>query len=961
MNTTTIGSILIDEALPETMRGRGVELNAKNLKALFQEIADNDPDAYKDAAAKLTRLGGEFAFSKGDLSFSPAHMRQGAAARLLKSRINAKLRRIVTDGSLSPAEKEKAILALAQAHGDELSNTVYDEQLSRDNPLALQVASGVRGNKTALRTLLGGDVLYSDNKGRTIPIPVLRGYAQGLRPAEYWAGTYGTRAGVIAVKNATADAGFFCLHEDTPVRMADGSTKPIKEIQVGDEVLGADRDANSFPVKVLNVFDNGPRTLYWWRFTNTRGDDAGLDFMATDDHKVLCELNHVFQPFSPSRRSDAGKAAVVGLSATRRPGVALVAKRRGDVELLRLETAELRGEFPTFDIEVDHPDHLFVLANGAIVSNSKQLVQAAHRRVVTSLDAEEDDAEAGNRGLPVDADDDDSVGSLLSRETAGFPRNTVITARVLKRIRDAGVKRFLVRSPAVGGPADGGLYARDAGVRDKGGLSPIGDFVGHIAAQAIAEPLSQGQLCLAGGTLVRMADGSTKAIEDVRVGDSVLGADAQANVFPVEVLRVFDNGEKRVGRYTVGVLDRLDELGRPAVGEKIELLATGDHKVLAWRADEAVYHVEPVIDVAITDKPRFVIHRGETAIGRLLSFSFPPSTPTYDIEVDHPDHLFVLANGLIVSNSAKHSGGIAGNRGSETGFQAVERLVNPPKEFGGFAAHANRDGRVTSIIQPSQGGWDVSIDGETHHVPGGLDVSVKVGDDVEAGDVISDGLPNIRDIVQHKGIGDGRRYFVKVFRDVFRNSGMSGNRRNMEVLARGLIDHVRLDDESGSYVPGDVVSYSSLATDWSPRPGSTRVRPSRDVVGKYLETPTLHYTIGTKIRPSHLKEFAEFGIDHLDVHRDPPPFHPEMVRGVDQLKYDPDWMTRHLGTGLKKSTLDSAHRGATADASGTSFVSAMLDPVSFGLSGKTRGWDPKTTGKGGKLYDLDDPASLLKS
>jgi hypothetical protein len=25
---------------------------------------------------------------------------------------------------------------------------------------------------------------------------------------------------------------------------------------------------------------------------------------------------------------------------------------------------------------------------------------------------------------------------------------------------------------------------------------------------------------------------------------------------------------------------------------------------------------------------------------------------TYDIEVDHPDHLFVLANGLIVSNSS---------------------------------------------------------------------------------------------------------------------------------------------------------------------------------------------------------------------------------------------------------------------------------------------------------------------
>jgi hypothetical protein len=34
---------------------------------------------------------------------------------------------------------------------------------------------------------------------------------------------------------------------------------------------------------------------------------------------------------------------------------------------------------------------------------------------------------------------------------------------------------------------------------------------------------------------------------------------------------------------------------------------------------------------------------------------------TIDIEVDHPDHLFLLANNLIVSNS-KHGSGIGGKK-----------------------------------------------------------------------------------------------------------------------------------------------------------------------------------------------------------------------------------------------------------------------------------------------------------
>jgi hypothetical protein len=92
----------------------------------------------------------------------------------------------------------------------------------------------------------------------------------------------------------------------------------------------------------------------------------------------------------------------------------------------------------------------------------------------------------------------------------------------------------------------------------------------------------------------------------------------------------------------------------------------------------------------------------------------------------------------------------------------------------------------------------------------------------------------------------------------------------------------------------------------------------------------LHYTIGTKIRPSMVKELEEFNVADVNVHDNPPPFEPEMVRGMYSLQHDPDWMTRMYGSGLKKSLLRGVHRGSTSEERGTSFVPSISRSVDFG-------------------------------
>jgi hypothetical protein len=1010
MLSTTMGQVLVNEALPPEMRDYSRKLDKKGIKNLFQDVAERYPHDYRDISHKLSTIGHEAAYRTGGFSFGLKDMMVPPEAEAIRKDLDTQVQEILGNRKLKPDEKNKLLTATLGKRKKEFEDVLYQAMLKTKNPLAMQVLSGARGSAANLGSVLGGDLMYEDHRGRPIPIPVLHGYAQGLRPAEYWASAFGTRKGVADLKFATQEAGFF----------------------------------------------------------------------------------------------------------------------------------------------------------------GKQLNQITHRLIVTAKDHDRPEPHHQMRGLPVDTNDPDNEGALLAQDVGRYKRHQVLTPRILKELHAKGHDKVLIRSPIVGGPPQGGLYATDVGVRDRGGLSPIGDYVGMAAAQSLSEPVTQAQICLSEHTLVRMADWSTKPIERIESGEMVLGADKAGRTFPVKVLRRFNNGERECYRTFFRIPFRRDHGG-------VTLESTLDHKLLVIRNvsnahgeelngvpqvlpvgtpsgriravmptgfdDYGMFHNEPFAllvglllgdgcyteavdsvnfscfdetlsdDIAanlarlnlkltklsghegyyrvsqieevpaardafgqfmagyrnpirrwlsdremlgkyahekelppevfgwdnksvaellsglmITDgsvyTPAVYAKRGKPYLSyastslrmvqqfaellawrfgiyvagpydnttgrkrtlysvnittedgirrfaaaiqlygikrvklqesltkwvvdrsreyyRLLRETQQPlgQLATFDLEVDHPDHLFVLANGLIVSNSSKHTGGVAGAGASVSGFKYINQLVQVPKTFQEGAAHAQADGKVGAIWNAPAGGKYLMIGGRRHYVHPNHEVRVKVGDTVEAGDVLSDGIPNPAEIVKHKGIGEGRRYFTKAFRNIYNASGMSAHRRNIELLARGLINHVRLTDELGTYVPDDMVPYDVLEHVYEPRPGH-EVSDLKGSLGKYLEKPVLHYSIGTKVRPSMLPELQRFKVNTLVVHPDPPPFEPEMLRGMESLQHDPDWMTRQLGSNLKKSLLTAAHRGAVSNELGTSFVPPLARAIDFGRKGLTKGWDPK--------------------
>jgi len=283
--------------------------------------------------------------------------------------------------------------------------------------------------------------------------------------------------------------------------------------------------------------------------------------------------------------------------------------------------------------------------------------------------------------------------------------------------------------------------------------------------------------------------------------------------------------------------------------------------------------------------------------------------------------------------SSKHTGGIAGIGPSAGGFDAINQLTQVPKTFKGGASVARNDGVVDSIEDAPQGGKFITVGAERHFVSPEFGLKVNKGDKVEAGDVLSDGLPNPGEIVKHKGIGAGRWHFVKHFQDTLRASKISAHRRNVELLARGLINHARIIDADGSgdTLPNDIVEFDTITRGYKPREGF-KVQPPKRSVGRYLEQPMLQYSIGTRITPRIAAELHKYGVGEVQSHENKPAFAPEMVRAMETLGHNDDWMVRLGGFHLKKNLLESVHRGRGAREHGESFIPALAKGTEFGKS-----------------------------
>lgn len=204
---TTVGQVIINEALPEDLRNYGRTLTKNEADSVLGEVARRYPDRYKEVSHRLMQSGRHAAFEEGTTLRLSDIISPIDKAPLLKHVLDQE-KRIAADRTSTDDDKDDAREELYHTVHGALKKMTYDETLKRENPLALQVLAKARGSQDQLASLMTTPGVYQDSQGKTIPIFIRRSYAEGLDPHEYYAASFGARLGVVSTKQGTRQAGY---------------------------------------------------------------------------------------------------------------------------------------------------------------------------------------------------------------------------------------------------------------------------------------------------------------------------------------------------------------------------------------------------------------------------------------------------------------------------------------------------------------------------------------------------------------------------------------------------------------------------------------------------------------------------------------------------------------------------------------------------------------------------------
>ena len=142
-----------------------------------------------------------------------------------------------------------------------------------------------------------------------------------------------------------------------------------------------------------------------------------------------------------------------------------------------------------------------------------------------------------------------------------------------------------------------------------------------------------------------------------------------------------------------------------------------------------------------------------------------------------------------------HSGGVAGVADITQGLPRVEELFEARKPKG-LAIISEIDGKVK--IEEDKKRKSVVVtskdDSKSYVIPFGSKLRVKEGDEVVAGQPLTEGSINPNELLAIKGPDGVYNYLVQEVQKVYRNQGVDINDKHIEVIGRQMLKKVRVED-----------------------------------------------------------------------------------------------------------------------------------------------------------------------
>ncbi len=155
-----------------------------------------------------------------------------------------------------------------------------------------------------------------------------------------------------------------------------------------------------------------------------------------------------------------------------------------------------------------------------------------------------------------------------------------------------------------------------------------------------------------------------------------------------------------------------------------------------------------------------------------------------------------------------HTGGVAGGDITQ-GLPRVEELFEARKPKG-LAIITEIPGRAT--ISDTKKKREITItddesgDSKTYLIPYGSRIKIMDGDELAAGDELTEGSVNPHDILKIKGVRAVQDYMIQEVQRVYRLQGVEINDKHIEVIVRQMLKKVRIETNGDTeFLPGTLV------------------------------------------------------------------------------------------------------------------------------------------------------------
>ena len=152
-----------------------------------------------------------------------------------------------------------------------------------------------------------------------------------------------------------------------------------------------------------------------------------------------------------------------------------------------------------------------------------------------------------------------------------------------------------------------------------------------------------------------------------------------------------------------------------------------------------------------------------------------------------------------------HTGGVAGGDITQ-GLPRVEELFEARKpkglaiitEFGGVVTIKDTKKKREIVVTNNETG-----NSKTYLIPYGSRIKVTDGQEIEAGDELTEGSINPHDILKIKGVRAVQDYMIREVQRVYRLQGVEINDKHVEVIVRQMLKKIKVEESGDSDVlPG---------------------------------------------------------------------------------------------------------------------------------------------------------------